>query len=208
MEVVRSHKTIVSGRDTGHVPFRINGLAAQLFLTPLLLRFVFHRILTIKTPIGRKARVGILSKGGPLIRVKPADLAAAGVERVPRFRSALNGLPVLEDGRVLDVANVIWCTGYRPGFSWIDLPGFEPDAMPKHYAGVATGEPGLYFVGLPFIYAFSSTMIHGVGRDAERIAGVIKNRIRLEPSGVSVGPNLNQGPSKPTAVGYVSELCR
>jgi putative flavoprotein involved in K+ transport len=206
MEVARSHKTIMSGRDTGHVPFRINGLAARLFLTPLLLRFVFHRILTIKTPIGRKARAGILSKGGPLIRVKPADLAAAGVERVPRFRSALDGLPVLEDGRVLDVANVIWCTGYRPGFSWIDLPGFEPDAMPKHHAGVATGEPGLYFVGLPFIYAFSSTMIHGVGRDAERISRAIKNRIRLEPGGASVGPNLNQRQS--TLVGFVSELCR
>jgi putative flavoprotein involved in K+ transport len=83
------------------------------------------------------------------------------------------GLPLLADGRVLDVANVIWCTGFDPGSAWIHLPVFGEDGVPKHESGVATGEPGLYFVGLPFIYSFSSTMIHGVGRDAERIAQFI-----------------------------------
>jgi hypothetical protein len=72
---------------------------------------------------------------------------------------------------VLDVANVIWCTGFRPGFSWIHLPAFGEDGVPQHESGVAAGEPGLYFVGLPFIfiYAFSSAMIYGVGKDAEHI---------------------------------------
>ena len=60
----------------------------------------------------------------------------------------------------------------------IDLPVFGDDEVPRHESGVATGEPGLYFVGLPFIYAFSSTMIHGVGRDAERIVKVIDRRLR------------------------------
>jgi putative flavoprotein involved in K+ transport len=95
-----------------------------------------------------------------------------------------SGLPLLEDGRVLDVANVIWCTGYNPGFSWIHLPGFAEDAMPNQEAGVAVGEPGLYFVGLPFIYSFSSTMIHGVARDAERIVKVIERRTRA----AGIGP--------------------
>src|SRR5262249_20223655 len=138
----------------------------------------FHRVLTIKTPMGRKARPRILSQGGPLIRLQPADIHAAGVERVPRIAGVGNGLPLLEDGRVLDVANVVWCTGFHPGFSWIHLPVLEDNGILKHEAGVVPGEPGLYFVGLPFIYAFSSTMIHGVGRDAERIVRVIADRTR------------------------------
>ncbi len=90
---------------------------------------------------------------------------------------------MLEDGRVLEVANVIWCTGFHPGFSWIDLPVLK-DGEPEHYRGVVAGEPGLYFVGLHFLYAMSSTMIHGVGRDAEHIAGTIAARSRgtLAPS--------------------------
>ena len=191
MEVARSHRTWMSGRDTGHIPFRIGGLAARLFLQRLVFRFVFHRVLTIKTPMGRKARPKMLSQGGPLIRIRPADLTAAGVERVPRIVGASEGLPRLEDGRVLDVANVIWCTGFDAGLSWIRLPVFDGDGMPKHESGVALGEPGLYFVGLPFIYAFSSAMIHGVGRDAERIVKVIEDRTRAaapELTGAGVVP--------------------
>ena len=186
LEVARGHRTWMSGRSTGHIPFRIGGLAARLFLQRFVFRFVFHRVLTVKTPMGRKVRPKVLSQGGPLIRVKPADLTAAGVERVPRIAGVREGLPLLEDGRVLDVANVVWCTGFHPGFSWIHLPVFDEDGMPKHESGVALGEPGLYFVGLPFIYAFSSTMIHGVGRDAERIVQVIDRshaRCRIEVTG-------------------------
>src|SRR6266496_4303709 len=140
------HPTWMSGRDTGHVPFR-NGGKAGRYLLPLLFRLVFHRVLTVDTPIGRKARPKIVAKGAPLIRVKPKDLAAAGVERVARTVGVKNGLPVLEDGRALEVANVIWCTGFHPGFSWIDLPALK-DGEPVHYRGVVAGEPGLYFVGL------------------------------------------------------------
>ncbi len=177
LEIARKHRTWMSGRDTGHIPFRIQGLAARLFLTRFVLRFVFHRVLTVKTRLGRKARPKILSQGGPLIRVKPDDLKAANVSRVPKVVGTREGLPLLEDGRVLDVANVIWCTGFGTGFEWIRLPVLGDDGMPKHESGVATDEPGLYFVGLPFIHAFSSMMIHGVGRDAERITQVIAGRV-------------------------------
>jgi putative flavoprotein involved in K+ transport len=179
LEAARSgHRTWISGRDTGHIPYRIDGWAARWFLQRLLFRFVFHRVLTIKTPMGRKARTNALSKGAPLIRVKPADLAAAGIERVPRVVGVRDGQPLLEDGRVLGAANVVWCTGFQPGFTWIHLPVFGEDGRPKQEAGVAEGEPGLYFVGLPFTYSFSSMMVHGVARDAERIARVIEERIR------------------------------
>ena len=82
----------------------------------------------------------------------------------------MSRLVILENGRVLDVANVVWCTGFDPGFSWIDLPVFDADGEPQHERGVVSAQPGLYFVGLHFLYAMSSVMIHGVERDAARIA--------------------------------------
>ncbi|MBI2679735.1 MAG: NAD(P)-binding domain-containing protein [Candidatus Solibacter usitatus] len=178
IELARSHRIWMAGRDTGHIPFRIGGLAARLFLQRLVFRIVFHRLLTIHTPMGRKARANIRGKGAPLIRTRPADLTAAGIERVAKIAGVRDGLPLLEDGRVLDVANVIWCTGFQPGFSWIHQPIFDENGRPKHEGGVVSGEPGLYFVGLPFIYAFSSSMIHGVGRDAARIVEMINDRAR------------------------------
>ena len=181
LELARAgHKVWLSGRSTGEIPFRISGLAARLLLIRLVLRFLFHRVLTTDTPIGRKARPKVISKGGPLIRVKARDLAAAGVEWVPRTAGVRNGQPVLEDDRVLDVANVIWCTGFNPGFSWIDLPvTMDLHGGPlMHHRGVVASEPGLYFVGLHFLYAMSSTMIHGVSRDAEYIAETVAERVR------------------------------
>lgn len=177
LDVVRSHRTWLSGRHVGHVPFRVDGLAARVLL-PLVLRVFFHRVARANTPWGRKFRKKMLTHGGPLVRTKPSDLAAAGVERVPRVAGVQNGKPVLEDGRVLDVANVIWCTGFNPGFAWIDLPVFDQQGWPEHERGAATGAPGLYFLGLMFIYAASSTMIHGVSRDAKYIASAIAARAR------------------------------
>jgi putative flavoprotein involved in K+ transport len=154
---------------------------APLVLRPLF-RLVFHRVLTTDTPIGRKMRQKHLAGGDPLIRVKPKDLAAIGVVRVPRTVGALNGRPVLEDGRVLEVANVIWCTGYYPDFSWIDLPVFGEREEPLHRRGIVVKEPGLYFVGLKFLYAASSTMIQGVSRDAEYVVQDIAARARRDRS--------------------------
>ena len=176
MEVARRHPIWLSGRDTGHVPFRIDGWPARLFLTRFLFRVVFHRLLTVGTPIGRRARQRMFSQGSPLIRVGPKQLEAAGVQRVPKVRGVMNGLPALEDGRVLDVQNVIWCTGFGNGLSWIDLPVFEPDGEPRHESGIAVDEPGLYFVGLHFLHSLSSTMIHGLARDAKRIVDTIDAR--------------------------------
>ena len=178
MELSRhGHPIWMSGRGTGHIPFRIDTFLARHLLVPLVLRVMFHRVFTTGTPIGRRMRAKMdLHKGGPLVRVKPRDLKAAGVERVPRTAGVQDGLPVLEDGRVLDVANVIWCTGFTPGFSWIKLAVFG-EAEPLHERGVATSEPGLYFLGLEFQYAFSSVMVQGAGRDAEHVVGVLASRV-------------------------------
>jgi len=175
LEAAGRHTTWMSGRDTGHIPFRIDGLAARLILQRLVLRVLFHHVLTTNTPLGRRVRGKLLSRGMPLIRLRPGDVAAAGIERVPRVVGVRDGLPLLQDGRVLDVANVVWCTGFNPGFSWIDLPVFREDE-PIHERGVVASEPGLYFVGLAFLYSASSTMIHGLGRDAAHIVQAIASR--------------------------------
>jgi len=173
------HKTFMAGRDNGQVPFRPERFWGRNLFMPVVIGFVFHHLLTVKTPMGRKARPAVLSKGGPLIRVKRCDLAAAGVERVPRLVGVRDGRPVLEGGRTLDVANVIWCTGFHAGFHWIDLPIFDGEGEVSHRSGVVKSQPGLYFVGLPFLHAMSSSMIHGVGRDAARIAEAIRLRLGL-----------------------------
>lgn len=184
LDVVNSHRTVVAGHPTGSIPFKIEGLPARLLLERLVLRVVFHRVLTIKTPIGRRARPKMLRAAAPLIRTRPRDLVAAGVERTGRVVGVQDGLPLLEDGRTIDVANVVWCTGFHPGFSWIDLPIFDHGGEPRHEAGVVPDMPGLYFVGLHFLYAFSSEMIHGVGRDAARIAEHVASRAAASPVAV------------------------
>jgi putative flavoprotein involved in K+ transport len=199
LEVARSHPVWLSGRDTGQVPFRVNGPAARILLRPLF-RIVFHRILTTRTPIGRRMRPRFRGHGMPRIRVKTKDLSAAGVERVGRTVAVRDGKPALEDGRVLEVANVIWCTGYDPARSWIDVPLLADQGEPLHDRGLVADYPGLYFVGLTFLHAASSEMIHGVGRDAEHIAKVIATRAakatRAAPSSFKTASRSFRGPCR------------
>jgi len=123
-------------------------------------------------------RPKFLSRGSPLVRVRPKDLTAAGVERISRIAEVRDGLPVTEDQGVLSgVANVVWCTGFRSDFSWIHLPVFG-ETEPRHYRGIVAEEPGLYFVGLHFLYAMSSGFLPGVARDAEYVVEHIASRVR------------------------------
>ena len=169
LDVSRSHRVYLSGRHPGNEPTRPGSVADRL-VTPIIW-FVFSHVLTVNTPLGRKAAAQLRIHGLPLARVRPADLLAAGVERIhARTVAAQDGLPMLDDGHVLDVANVIWCTGYWPEFGWIDLPIFDDDGEPTHERGVIATVPGLYFVGLFFLSAATSSLVGGVGRDAEYIA--------------------------------------
>jgi putative flavoprotein involved in K+ transport len=164
------HPTVLSGRIHGEVPFDIDGRPARLIFPVMF--FLAKHVLTIRTPLGRKVRPEVRAHGGPLIRVKRADLARAGVEMVPaRTVGVRDGLPVLDGGRVLDVANVVWCTGFRQDFSWIDLPVTDGDGWPLEVRGVVPSSPGLYFVGLAFQYAFASMIVAGAGRDTRYVVG-------------------------------------
>jgi putative flavoprotein involved in K+ transport len=175
LEVSGTHQTWLSGRHPGNEPTR-PGSAADRLITPLIW-FIFSHVLTVNTPIGRKAAAQLRSHGIPLARVRPDDLLAAGVERVhARTVGVRDRLPVLADGRILDVANVIWCTGFSPGFEWIDIPIFGHDGEPIQERGVVASHSGLYFVGLFFQSAAISSLVGGVGRDAKHVVKVIASR--------------------------------
>ena len=174
-DVAGSHRVWVAGRDVGQLPFRVESSLGLNVFAPFVIKGLFHRVLTVRTPMGRRMRPRVLTQSGPLIRVKGKELARLGVERVGRVIDVRDGKPVVEGGEALDVANVIWCTGFEPGFSWIDLPVLGP-LEPNHKRGVVESEPGLYFVGLEFLYSLSSEMIHGVGRDARYIAERVAER--------------------------------
>jgi putative flavoprotein involved in K+ transport len=106
----------------------------------------------------------------PLGRVRPNDLDVAGVVRLPRTVGVRDGAPVIEDGQVIDVANVVWCTGYRAAFDWIHLDVFNEEGQPIHDRGVVAAVPGMYFIGLFFLSSLASSLVGGVSRDAEHIA--------------------------------------
>ena len=168
IELAPHHRTWLSGRDTGQEPARAGSQPDRL-LTPLM--WLVATRLTVRTALGRRLRDHFIDppRGIPLGRVRRKDFAPAGVERVPRVTGVRDGFPVLENGRVLDVSNVIWCTGYAPDYDWIDLPLRTHRGLPIHDRGIVESCPGLYFVGLLFLYSLSSALLGGVGRDAGHI---------------------------------------
>ncbi len=134
----------------------------------------------------RQQIVFMQGRGKMLVRSKPRDVDAAGIEHVPRVTGVQDGKPVLADGRVVDVANVVWATGFEPGFDWLDLDvmgvAVDGTAEPRLAGGIVEDVPGLYFVGLDGLYAASSGQIHGVGRDAARVvAHLAARRAAREP---------------------------
>jgi putative flavoprotein involved in K+ transport len=181
LEAVSTHPTWLAGPIRGHVPVDIDtGFSRHVAFR--VVRFVGLHVLTLRTPMGRRARAKAASQGTPLVRVKPKWLDAAGVRRVGKVVAVQDGQPVLENGQVLDVANVIWCTGFRHDLSWIDLPIFGEDGAPTHDRGVVTSEPGLYFVGLPFQFSSASDVLPGVGRDARYVVKRILARAQAARS--------------------------
>ena len=183
LDVAGEHATWLSGPDRGHVPVSIDTWFAQNVVFRMIRFFGVH-VLTLRTPFGRRYKAKHTSQGDMLVRVKPKQILAAGIERVGKTVGVRGGRPVLEDGTVPDVSNVIWCTGYRHDLSWIDLPIFGEDGEPMHERGVVTGQPGLYFVGLVFQYSSASDVIPGVGRDARYVVDDLLARERAEtPSG-------------------------
>jgi putative flavoprotein involved in K+ transport len=166
LELSRAGRQVwLSGRDVGHIP--ANQLAIY-FGGRLYWWFISH-VLSINTPIGRKMRAQVLHHGNPLIRANRKEILDAGIQPVPRLTGVSSGKPLLQDGQVLEVDAVVWATGFRPDYGWVELPIFDEYGIPKHQRGVVAGASGLYFVGLHFQTALTSALIGGVAKDAHYI---------------------------------------
>jgi putative flavoprotein involved in K+ transport len=160
----------LAGRDVGRVP--ANGPLGKLFDGRLVWWFMTH-ILTLETPIGRKMLARLAHHGTPLGRAHREEIAGAGVILTPRMSGVQSGKPQLEDGRILPAEGVIWATGFKPDYRWIDLPIFDERGFPLHSRGSVQSMPGLYFIGLPFQIGLSSSLLGGVGKDAAYIAAQV-----------------------------------
>jgi putative flavoprotein involved in K+ transport len=170
------HDTYLSGRILGEVPIPLD--SRRMRVGGYAIAFAARHVLTLRTPMGRRMAPGVRHGGAPLLRVKLADLDAAGVHRTAsRTVGTRDGQPVLDDGTVLDVRNVLWCTGFREDWSWVEPAVVGADGYPVQQRGVS-GTGGLFFVGLPFQYAFASGMVHGVGRDAAYVARHVVAHVR------------------------------
>ena len=169
LDVSRSHPTWVSGTPSAELPFRLGGRSGRIALP--VVRVVGMHVLTRGNPIGRAAIPRLEAHAVPLIRTKRRDLIAAGVRQVGRVIGVEDGRPITDGGDgPLDVSNIIWCTGFREDFRWIDLPVFGDGGQVLHHRGVVESLPGLYFLGQGFLYAEASATLPGVGRDARYLA--------------------------------------
>ena len=182
LDVVQTHPTWLAGPKVPHIPPDIDKWFARTFVVRAV-RFIQRNVLCLRTPMGRRAAPKMRGKATPLIRVKPKWLARAGVQRVGRVVGVHDGLPQLDDGRVLDVTNVIWCTGYRHDFPWIDLgTAFDEHGSPVHARGVSSEVAGLYFIGLEFQFALASASLWGVARDAAYIVTHLDRHRTTQPA--------------------------
>jgi putative flavoprotein involved in K+ transport len=170
IELAEGRRVHLAGRNVGIEP---SGPIASLIFDPLV-PWLFSQPRT--TLIGKQFFKVARHSGHPLVGLDYGDVKRAGVERVPRVSGVREGKPELEDGRTLDVANVVWCTGHDVDFSWIDVPIFDPDGYPRHYRGVVDEAPGLYFIGLIFLYALRSHVIFGAGKDAKYLVEELVRR--------------------------------
>ena len=135
--------------------------------------------------LGRK-----LSKRDVLIGSSARRLRRSGVTLRKRLVSAAGRRAVFDDGSEQDVDAIVWATGYRSGFSWIDIPGVRDERGGSiiHRRGV-TDAPGLFFVGLTWQHTRGSALIGFVGGDAAFIAGRIGSQLENRTGLVQMDPD-------------------
>lgn len=116
-----------------------------------------------------------------LIGSSPRALRRHGVQIHPRATEAAGRRVSFSDASQLEIASVIWATGFRLDHSWIDAPVFDEDGRVVHERGV-TQSPGLYFLGLPWQYTRGSALLGWVKDDAEYLGQQIAAFSRPQPA--------------------------
>lgn len=164
-------EVILSGRDTGSIPRKLLGRDIYDWLWPTVMRP------TVESCLGRRLMGGRRFTGDPLIGIGARDFALPGLARAGRTVGVRDGHAVLEDGAVLDdLAAIVWCTGYRPDYGWLELPALGLDGHPLHRRGVSTAVAGLGFVGMRFQDRLGSALLGGVGEDAAQVVAALSGR--------------------------------
>jgi putative flavoprotein involved in K+ transport len=187
-ELSATHDVVLSvGSRQKPLPQRIAGRDLFWWLTKTHILFT-----TVESRLGSK-----LQYRDTLIGSSPRELKRRfGVELKPRVTAASGRTVSFEDGSELDADAVIWATGYRPDYSWIDLPVLDSNRRLRHRRGV-TDVQGLFFLGLTWQWTRGSALIGWVKDDAaflaERIAALEEARTRgvperaPEPAGAAAG---------------------
>jgi putative flavoprotein involved in K+ transport len=177
VELADSAHVTLAGRPTPHVPDPVLRWAPRAYW------LLIHHLLTVRTPIGRKAAIGFHSRGGPLIRTSIEDATSKGVSLRPRVTGTEGDTVLFADGTSLQPDTVIWATGSTPDLAWIAGLPLGLGDVPVTQRGAVEGMPGLFTMGMPFQYGLTSAIIGGVGRDAAWIADRIAATRAGSPSG-------------------------
>jgi len=188
MDIAPTHEVLMAGRTVGEIPIDTRGWQGRVMFP--VIWWVWEHVLTERSKPGRKVQAEMVQgHGDPWIRQKEKDIQQAGVRRTARIAGIVDGRPETEAGEVLDVRNVIWCTGFEKGFGWIDLPGLDSSGRLDEERGAVVGQPGLYVLGQEFQYMFNSHTVGGVGKDAAYVVQQLDRRPAAEPdtAGVEVG---------------------
>ena len=189
-ELSAMRKVILSvGTRQKPLPQRVAGRDLFWWLTKTGL---IHK--TVESRLGRR-----LKDRDTLIGSSPRELKRRyGVELKPRAIAASGRTVRFEDGSEVEVDAVIWATGYRPDYSWIDLPIFDSDGRLRHRRGVPD-VPRLYFLGLTWQHTRGSALIGWVKEDAEFIAE------RIEASQEAKKRGVPQAALAPKEIGAAAE---
>jgi putative flavoprotein involved in K+ transport len=81
------------------------------------------------------------------------------------------------DLRSGEIRTVLWATGFRPDYGWLELPVLDAKGALRHDGGVVADSPGLYALGLPVLRRRKSTFIHGIEADAREVVGELVSRL-------------------------------
>ena len=162
-ELSATHRVFLSV-GSRQMPLPQRFLGRDLFWWLTKSRLIYK---TVDSRLGRRA-----SQRDSLVGSSPRKVKRHGVELKPRVVSASGRTVRFADGSELEVDAVIWATGYRPDYSWIEPSVFDPDGRVRHRRGV-TDMPGLYFLGLTWQYTRGSALIGWVKDDAEYLANEI-----------------------------------
>ena len=122
--------------------------------------------------------LSVLDEADEYVRRNGIDLPEEPEARVIAADPACVTDPIRAlDLEAAGIKSIIWATGFTQDFSWLKVPAFDSDGLPKHIRGVSN-EPGVYFLGLPWLASRASSFLYGVWFDAKYIADQILTQRR------------------------------